>query len=79
MVQFLIEAVVLSLLGGIIGVTLGLSTAAALSWLFNWPVGVDYAMIALAFGVSASVGVFFGYYPALRASQLDPIEALRYE
>jgi putative ABC transport system permease protein len=79
LVQFLIEAVVLSLIGGSIGVTLGLGIAYSLSWLANWPVVIEYSMIGLAFGISASVGVFFGYYPAYKASQLDPIEALRYE
>jgi putative ABC transport system permease protein len=75
----LIEAVVLSLIGGSIGVTLGLGCAYSLSWLANWPIVIEYSMIGLAFGISASVGVFFGYYPAYKASQLDPIEALRYE
>jgi putative ABC transport system permease protein len=79
LVQFLIEAVVLALLGGLIGVSLGLGAAASLAWLFNWPIVLDYQMIALSFGVAAGVGVFFGYYPAWKASQLDPIEALRYE
>jgi len=79
LVQFLIEAVVLSLIGGSIGVTLGLGCAYSLSWLANWPIVIEYSMIGLAFGISASVGVFFGYYPAYKASQLDPIEALRYE
>ncbi|MCS7045259.1 MAG: ABC transporter permease [Gemmataceae bacterium] len=79
LIQFLIEAVVLALLGGAIGVSLGLAAAGALAWLANWPVIVDYPMIALAFGVSAAVGVFFGFYPAHKASRLDPIEALRHE
>jgi putative ABC transport system permease protein len=79
LVQFLIEAVVLALLGGTIGVGLGLGTAGALGCLAHWPVAIDYPMIVVAFAVSAGVGIFFGYYPALKASRLDPIEALRYE
>ncbi len=77
--QFLIEAVMLSLLGGVIGITLGIGAAAALAWAANWPVFIDFSMVVLSFGVSGGVGVFFGYYPALKASRLDPIEALRYE
>jgi len=77
--QFLIEALVLSIFGGIIGVSFGLGTAFALGWLVNWPILLDGTMVVVAFAVSACVGVFFGYYPALTASRLDPIEALRYE
>jgi putative ABC transport system permease protein len=77
--QFLIEAVVLALFGGLIGVSLGLGVAVALNWAANWPVVIEYPMIAISFAVSAGVGIFFGYYPALKASRLDPIEALRYE
>jgi putative ABC transport system permease protein len=77
--QFLIEAVMLSLVGGLLGITLGAGGAAALAWLANWPIHIEPHMVLLAFGISAAVGVFFGYYPALKASRLDPIEALRYE
>ena len=77
--QFLIEAILLSLLGGFIGVTLGIGAAVTLAWAANWPIFVDYSMVGLSFLVSGGVGVFFGYYPALKASRLDPIEALRYE
>jgi putative ABC transport system permease protein len=77
--QFLIEAILLSLLGGFIGISLGVAAAVALAWAANWPIFVDYSMVILSFLVSGSVGVFFGYYPALKASRLDPIEALRYE
>jgi putative ABC transport system permease protein len=77
--QFLIEAVLLSLLGGLIGITLGVGAAVALAWAAKWPIFVDYTMVILSFAISGSVGVFFGYYPALKASRLDPIEALRYE
>jgi putative ABC transport system permease protein len=77
--QFLIEAVMLSLLGGFIGITLGVAAASALAWVAGWPIFIDYSMVLISFGISAGVGVFFGYYPALKASRLDPIEALRYE
>ncbi len=77
--QFLIEAVVLSLVGGIIGILLGMGGAYALASLAKWPVYFDPAVVLLSFVVSGAVGVFFGYYPALKASRLDPIEALRYE
>ncbi|MBM3995507.1 MAG: FtsX-like permease family protein [Planctomycetes bacterium] len=77
--QFLIEAILLSLLGGVIGITLGILAAVALARAANWPIFIDYSMVALSFAVSGGVGVFFGYYPALKASRLDPIDALRYE
>jgi putative ABC transport system permease protein len=77
--QFLIEAVVLALVGGIIGITLGLVGAVALAHFIDWPLVVDPKAVALAFGVSAAVGIFFGFYPARKASRLDPIEALRFE
>jgi putative ABC transport system permease protein len=79
LVQFLIEAVLLSLLGGLIGISLGVGAAVGLACVANWPIYIDYSMVALSFAISGSVGVFFGYYPALKASRLDPIEALRYE
>ena len=77
--QFLIEAMVLSLVGGLLGTTLGMSAATSLAYLANWPIVISPFIVGLAFLVSAGVGVFFGYYPALKASRLDPIEALRYE
>jgi putative ABC transport system permease protein len=77
--QFLIESVLLSLLGGLIGITLGIGAAVSLAWAAKWPVFIDYSMVLLSFAISGGVGVFFGYYPALKASRLDPIEALRYE
>jgi putative ABC transport system permease protein len=75
----LIEAVVLGLVGGVIGITLGISGAVGLGQLFSWPGVVQPGVVLLAFLVAAGVGIFFGYYPALKASRLDPIEALRYE
>ena len=77
--QFLIEAVILALLGGFLGITLGLGAASGLAAAAGWPVVVSPAVVLLAVGVSAAVGVFFGFYPAWRASRLDPIDALRYE
>jgi putative ABC transport system permease protein len=77
--QFLVEAVVLSLAGGLIGVVLGVATAERLAARFQWPLLVQPGMVLLAVGFSALVGVGFGLYPAYKASRLDPIEALRYE
>jgi putative ABC transport system permease protein len=77
--QFLIEAVILSLMGGTIGIGLGIAGAVGLAWLAEWPAVISPGVVLLAAGVSAGVGVFFGFYPAWRASRLDPIEALRYE
>jgi putative ABC transport system permease protein len=77
--QFLIEAVVLCLLGGLIGISLGAGIASWLSNAFQWNTDVSYASVVLAFGFSAVVGVLFGVWPARRAAKLDPILALRYE
>jgi putative ABC transport system permease protein len=79
LIQFLIEAVVLAMVGGVIGITLGIAAAVVLARLANWPVIVSPLVVLLACVVAAGVGVFFGYYPARKASRLDPIEALRYE
>jgi putative ABC transport system permease protein len=77
--QFLVEAVILSLIGGAIGVGLGTLGARVIADSFQWPTRVSANAIALAFGCSAGIGVFFGYYPARQAANLDPIEALRFE
>ena len=77
--QFLIEAVTLSLIGGFIGISMGVGGAVAISMFGEWPMIVEINSLILAFSFAAVVGVFFGYYPARKASRLDPIEALRYE
>jgi len=77
--QFLIEAVILSLLGGAAGIALGAFGARTIADSFQWPTRVSSNAVAIAFGFSALIGVFFGYYPARRAARLDPIEALRFE
>ena len=77
--QFLTEAVLLCLAGGFIGLTLGAGVSILISTLFGWPVYISPAVVLMAIFASASVGVIFGFVPARRASQLNPIEALRYE
>jgi putative ABC transport system permease protein len=77
--QFLSEALVLSLLGGSVGVLGGVGGSLAVSSMLNWPTEVPPEAIGIAVLFSAAVGIFFGYYPARKAARLDPIEALRYE
>ncbi|MDQ2660181.1 MAG: ABC transporter permease [Verrucomicrobiota bacterium] len=77
--QFLIEAVALSAIGGVLGILLGIAASKIISAWKSWPSLISPISIVLAFLVSAAVGIFFGYYPARKAAQLDPIEALRYE
>jgi putative ABC transport system permease protein len=77
--QFLIEAVTLSSVGGIIGIICGIGASSVLSSYAHWPTLISIGSIAVAFLFSAAVGVFFGFYPARKAAALDPIEALRYE
>ena len=77
--QFLVEAVVLCMLGGIIGILLGRGASYLVRVLLRWPTEVSVGAIIAAVVTSVTVGVVFGYYPAWKASRLDPIEALRYE
>jgi putative ABC transport system permease protein len=79
LLQFLIEAVVLAALGGLIGILLGLSAGALATNAFNVPFVLNPSIVILSFTFSAAVGIVFGYFPAQRAAQLDPIEALRHE
>ncbi|MFI4983501.1 MAG: ABC transporter permease [Nevskiales bacterium] len=79
LLQFLAEAVILSVTGGLAGILFGLVVTEAIAYLAGWPTVVSPSAIALGFLFSAAVGIFFGYYPARKAANLNPIEALRYE
>jgi len=79
MLQFLVEAMVMSLIGGLIGVGVGFITARTLTAVLDWPTEISPVTLLSAFGIAAAVGIVFGYYPARRASLLDPIDSLRYE
>ena len=79
LMQFLIEAVIISIAGGVIGVVLGVGVSAAIKYIAGWPVYVQLWSVVLSFAVCSVTGIFFGWYPAQKASGLDPIEALRYE
>ena len=77
--QFLIEAVIISVTGGIIGILLGVLASWLVTVIAHWPVYIQLYSVALSFAVCTVTGVFFGWYPAKKASGLDPIEAIRYE
>src|ERR671912_676165 len=79
LLQFLVEAIVISLFGGLLGIGLGFGLSAALERFLQWPTSIPPNAIGMAFGFAAATGVFFGFYPARKAAGLDPIEALRYE
>jgi ABC-type antimicrobial peptide transport system permease subunit len=77
--QFLVEAVLLCLLGGLLGVAIGVGGSLLVRVLLHWPTQPSLPAVLASVTVSATVGILFGYYPARKASRLDPIEALRYE
>ena len=79
LLQFLVEAIVISLFGGLLGIGLGFGLSAALEKFLQWPTSIPPNAIGMAFGFAAATGVFFGFYPARKAAGLDPIEALRFE
>ncbi len=79
LMQFLTESIMISVIGGVIGILLGLGAAKGVGSIMNWPVEVMPQAVVLAFCVCTAIGVFFGWYPARKASNLDPIDALRYE
>ena len=79
LIQFLVEATVLSLFGGLIGIALGLALAGTASWTLSIPFVPSPAVILLAVAFSAAIGMVFGFFPALRGARLDPIDALRHE
>lgn len=79
LLQFLIEAIIISITGGVMGVFLGLLSAYLVTLILSWPTIISETSIVISFIVCGITGIFFGYYPAQKASRLDPIEALRYE
>jgi putative ABC transport system permease protein len=79
LLQFLIESILLSVFGGLIGILLGFGASSIVEALTSWPISVMWGSVILAFAVCTVIGVFFGWYPARRAAELDPIEALRFE
>ena len=79
LLQFLIEAVLLTMIGGIVGIILGAGGAMAVSRVLDWPTLISTQSITVAFFFSGAVGIFFGFYPARKAAGLNPIDALRYE
>ncbi len=79
LLQFLVEAMVMSLIGGVLGVIVGVISARTLTAVLDWPTEVSVVTLAYAFAIAAAVGIVFGYYPARKASRLNPIDSLRYE
>jgi putative ABC transport system permease protein len=79
LMQFLIEAILISVVGGIIGIFVGVGATFMVKWLASWPVFIQSWSVLLSFGVCSITGIFFGWYPAKKAAGLDPIEAIRYE
>jgi len=79
LLQFLIEALLISLIGGLIGIGLGMFVSQIVANLMSWPVTITVQSIFMSFVFSSAIGIFFGWYPARKAARLNPIDALRYE
>jgi putative ABC transport system permease protein len=79
LLQFLVESIVMCLLGGIVGLAAGVGAATLVGYLTGWTIATPASAVLLAIGFSAAVGIFFGFYPARKAAALDPIQALRFE
>ncbi|MFT5715151.1 MAG: putative ABC transport system permease protein [Flavobacterium sp.] len=79
LMQFLIEAIMISITGGLIGVIRGICDSKGVTYFMHWPTLITQSLVVLSFLVCFATGLFFGYYQALKASRLNPIEALRYE
>ena len=77
--QFMIEAILISFTGGIIGMLIGIGVSFLVKLVISWPISIEPYSVIISFVVCTMIGVFFGWYPAKKASQMDPIEALRYE
>jgi ABC-type antimicrobial peptide transport system permease subunit len=79
LMQFLVEAVTLGVAGGVMGIAVGFIVSVVITFTLKWQANVSFTAVALSFGVAAATGIFFGFYPARRASRLNPIDALRFE
>jgi putative ABC transport system permease protein len=79
LLQFLIESILLSVFGGVIGITLGIVATQIMASIMSWPVVITTFSVVMSFLVCSAIGIFFGWYPARKAASLNPIDALRYE
>jgi len=79
LLQFLIESILLSVFGGVIGITMGIAATQIMASIMSWPVVITVISVVMSFLVCSAIGIFFGWYPARKAASLNPIDALRYE